>query len=232
MKNYNTTRLVIVLVVAFIAIIYFLNHIVFKKGRKIDSKFITRSAIFASIATILYIVPFFKFPLPIFPGFLEIHFDEVPLLIAGFAYGPWSAIFALIVKTIIKLPVSNTMFVGEVADLIYSAFFILPAAIIYKRHRNIKGALVGLLVGMVSQIIAASFITTFVVLDIYVALMPGLTHEGIIGMCKAVGINIDNLQWPFLYAVGIPFNALKDAMIVVLTLVLYKRLHTFVEKIS
>lgn len=232
MKNYDVIRLVIGLLFVFIVVVYFLNHFFFKKGKKINAKFITRSAIFAAIATILYIVPFLKFPLPIFPGFLEIHFDEVPLLIAGFAYGPLSGIFALIVKTIIKLPMTTTMFVGELADFIYSFFFIVPAALIYKKHRNIKGAFVALLVGSICQITAASFITTFLILDIYIAMMPYLTAESIMDMVKAAGINIPNLQWPFLYAVGIPFNALKDAMVVVLTLLLYKRLHKFVEKIS
>ena len=230
MKNYNTTRLVITIVFLLIAVVYFLVKCVFKK-KTITTKFITRTAIFAAISILLYIVPALKFPLPIFPSFLEIHFDEVPLLIAGFAYGPWSGLFALLIKTLVKLPMSNTMCVGELADFIYSAFFIVPAALIYKYRRNFKGALLSLLVGTVVQIIAASFITTFLILDFYMVVM-GLPESAIMGMVKAAGINIPNLRWPFLIAVGVPFNALKDAMVVALTLLLYKRLHKLVEKVD
>ena len=77
--------------------------------------------------------------MPIFPSFLEFHFDEIPLFIAGFAYGPLVAFGSILVKTIIKLPFTGTMLVGELSDLLFSTAFVLPSAIIYKKMRNIKG---------------------------------------------------------------------------------------------
>lgn len=230
MKNYNTTRLAIVLTFVVIAVVYFLVKVVFKK-KSITTKFITRTAVFAAISIILYIVPGLKFRLPFFPSFLEVHLDEIPLLIAGFAYGPWSAIFALLIKTIVKLPMTSTMCVGELADFIYSLFFIIPAAIIYKKKRNFKGVFIGLAIGTVSQILAASFITTFLILDFYMLVMH-LPEAAIMGMVRAAGINIPNLRWPFLYAVGLPFNAFKDAIVIAATLLLYKRVHKLVEKVT
>lgn len=230
MKNYNTTRLAIVLTFVVIAVVYFLVKVVFKK-KSITTKFITRTAVFAAISIILYIVPGLKFRLPFFPSFLEVHLDEIPLLIAGFAYGPWSAIFALLIKTIVKLPMTSTMCVGELADFIYSLFFIIPAAIIYKKKRNFKGVFIGLAIGTVSQILAASFITTFLILDFYMLVMH-LPEAAIMGMVRAAGINISNLRWPFLYAVGLPFNAFKDAIVIAATLLLYKRVHKLVEKVT
>ena len=200
-----------------------------KKHQFIDVKFMTRTAIFAAISAILYVVPYLQFKLPFFPGFLEVHLDEVPLLIAGFAYGPLSGIFALLIKTLIKLPLTSTMCVGELADFIYSLFFIVPSAIFYKYHRNFKGALIALAIGTVCQITAASFITTFLILDFYMFVMH-FPKEAIMGMIHSAGINIDSLSWPFLYAVGLPFNAFKDALVLILTILLYKKLHTIVEK--
>ena len=55
-------------------------------------RFIVRTAIFGAIAAILYTVPFLAFNIPLFPSFLKFHFDEIPLLIAGFSYGPWVAL--------------------------------------------------------------------------------------------------------------------------------------------
>lgn len=230
MKNFNTTRLIIAIIFIIAAVVFFLVKTVFKK-KPITTKFITRTAIFASISILLYIVPGLKFALPIFPSFLEIHLDEVPLLMAGFAYGPLSGMFGLLLKTLVKLPMTNTLGVGELADFIYSAFFIIPSALIYKKHRTFKGVVVALSVGTICQIIAASFITTFVILDFYMAVM-NLPEAVIMGMIKAAGINISSLSWPFLYTVGIPFNALKDAMVIAITLLLYKRIHKLVEKIT
>ena len=230
MKNYNTTRLVITIALLVIALAFFLVKVVFKK-KPITTKFITRTAIFSAISILLYIVPGLKFPLPFFPSFLELHFDEVPLFIAGFAYGPWSAVFALVIKTLVKLPVSNTMMVGEIADFIYSLAFIVPATIIYKHKRNFKGVFIGLGVGLITQLLVSSFVTTFVMLDFYMNMM-GLPKVVIWGAIQKAGINIASLDWPFLFAVALPFNLFKDVIIILITLLLYKRVHHLVEKVE
>ena len=69
--------------------------------RGIGVKFLVRAGIFSALSAILYL--FVKFPVPFLPTFLEFHFDEVPLFIASFAYGPISGIFVLLIKTFIKL---------------------------------------------------------------------------------------------------------------------------------
>ena len=46
-------------------------------------------AIFAAISIILYC--YVKFPLPIFPSFLDINFSMIPILICAFMLGPWDA---------------------------------------------------------------------------------------------------------------------------------------------
>ena len=230
MKNYDTTRLVITIAFLLIAVAFFLVKCVFKK-KAVSVKFITRTAIFSAISILLYIIPGLKFPLPFFPSFLELHFDEVPLFIAGFAYGPWSGIFALVIKTLVKLPMSNTMMVGEIADFIYSLAFILPATIIYKYKRNFKGVFIGLGVGFISQLVVSSFVTTFVMLDFYMNMM-GLPKAAIWGAIRKAGINIASLDWPFLFAVALPFNLFKDVIVIVITLLLYKRVHHLVEKVE
>lgn len=229
MSNLDLTRMIFALLAVLAVIVFFVNKIfLFKKP--ISVKFISRTAIFAAFSIILYIVPGLKFPLPIFPQFLEIHLDEIPLLICGLAYGPWSAIFALLLKTIVKLPMTTTLGVGELADFLYSLAFILPTALIYKKHRSFKGALVGLGIGTLLQLIVSSFFTTFVMLNFYMKVM-NLPADSILNMVKAAGINIDSLDWPFLVAVALPFNALKDAIVLVITILLYKRIHKLFDKI-
>ena len=231
MSNYDKTRLMIVLTTVLVIVIYSLIKLLPKDKKYINARFIARTGVFGSIAVILYTIPFLKFSVPFFPSFLEIHFDEVPAFIAGFAYGPLSAFFVILIKTIIKLPVTNTMGVGELADLLYSMAFVIPASIIYRRHRNFKGALIGLGVASVIQVLVASIFTAFVMLDFYVFMMPGLTKEGILKMCQAINPSVTSLGWTFALLVGMPFNLFKDVIVVVITIILYKNTHKLIDRI-
>jgi len=230
MDKFDLTRLVIGIAFALVAVVFLISKL-FSKKNPITTKFIARTGLFAAMSIILYLVPGLKFSVPFFPSFLEFHFDEVPALIAGFAYGPLSGFFVILVKTLVKLPMTNTMGVGELADFIYSAAFIIPAAIIYKKKRSIKGALVGLLIATVIQILVSSFVTSFLILDFYIFMM-GWPKVVILNMCKAANPNVTSLGWTFLFLVAVPFNAMKDAIIVIITFLLYKRLHRVIDKLG
>ena len=230
MGTYEIVRLIIVFVFMVIVLGKLIAKLFFK-GNPMSTKFIARTAVFTAVSIILYTVPFLKFSLPIFPAFLEIHLDEIPALMAGFAYGPLSGFLVILVKTVVKLPLTGTAGVGELADFIYSAAFVLPAAFIYKKHRTLKGALISLLIATAVQLVVASFGTTFIMLDVY-SVLYHLPKQVILGMCQKINPSVTNLTWPFLLMVGLPFNALKDAIVVVVTFLLYKRLRWLFAKID
>lgn len=200
-------------------------------SKRIDTKFIARTAIFAAISIILYCVPFLKFSVPFFPSFLEIHFDEIPALIAGFAYGPLSGFFVIFIKTIAKLPFTNTACVGELADFIYSCAFIIPASFAYKKMHSFKGAIFSILIGIGIQVVVSCFVTTYLILDFY-SFMYHLPLETILGMCQAINPNVSSLGMPFLLMVALPFNLFKDAIVGIVTILVYKKLHTLIDKIQ
>lgn len=229
MDDFQLTRLIIAIAIDILILGIILSKKVLKKS-PFTTKFITRTSLFAAIATILYVVPYLQFKLPIFPAFLEIHFDEVPAFIAGFAYGPFSATLVLLIKTLIKLPFTSSLGVGELADLIYGIVLIIPSSIIYKKRRNFTSVIIGTSLGVFLQVLVSSFFTTFVLLDFYMVVM-GLSKQAILAMCQAVNPNITNLGWTFFLYVGLPFNALKDIILVVLTVLLYKRTKILLEKI-
>ena len=227
-------KLVVIIIIALILVFVLLALCIAKLANvklNINTKWMARTGIFAALSVILYTVPFLKFKVPFFPPFLEVHLDEIPALIAGFAYGPLSGVVVILVKTIIKLPMTSTAGVGELADLLYSVAFIIPAALIYRRFRNIKGAIVSLLVSSVIQAAVASIFTAFVMLDFYVFMMPGLSMESILKMCQAINSNIKSLGWSFVLYVGLPFNLFKDAIVIVITFILYKHVHRLIDKI-
>ena len=102
-------------------------------------RFMTRVAIFGAISSILYVVDIFQIHLPFLPSFLALHFDEIPAFIAGFAYGPWAGFAVIAIKTVIKMPFTRTLLVGELSDLVFSTVFVVPAALIYKKGAISKG---------------------------------------------------------------------------------------------
>ena len=237
MDTYTLIRFILVLISIVIAIASFIAKVFFK-NKAMSARFIARTAVFAAVSIVLYTIPFLKFSLPIFPAFLEIHLDEIPAFMAGFAYGPLSGFLVILVKTLVKLPLSSTACVGELADFIYSVVFVVPAAIIYKKNRHLKGAIISMLVATVIQLVVASFVTTFVMLDIYGTLFH-LSRATILKMCQVVNPAFKNVTdtgnnflFRFLLLVSLPFNAIKDAIVVLVTFLLYKRLRLLFKKID
>ena len=196
---------------------------------KFGVKQIVRVGIFGALSGIFYI--FIKFPVPFLPSFLEFHFDEVPAFIASFAYGPVSGLLVLLIKTLIKLPFTRTLGVGELSDLIYSAAFILPAAIIYKRKRNFKSVIVGLLIGTIFQLGISLVSNIYVMIPFYMKVME-LPEAAILAMCKMANPKITNVGWSYGLLAVLPFNIIKNAAVIVLTLVTYKSVHRFIDKIN
>ena len=227
--NYRTLifGIVVVIFVFVFLKIYFAEkqHAKYKFG----TKQMVRVAVFGALSGIFYI--FIKFPVPFLPSFLEFHFDEIPAFIASFAYGPISGLLVLLIKTLIKLPLTRTLGVGELSDLIYSAVFILPAALIYKRKRNFKGVLFGLLVGTIFQLSVSLLSNIYVMIPFYMKVME-LPESAILGMCKLANPRISNVGWSYGLLAVLPFNIIKDAAVICLTLFTYKSVHGFIDKLQ
>lgn len=190
-----------------------------QKKSRAWTKLIARVAIFGGISAIFYVIPVPPFNFPIFPGqfgFLNIHIDEVPALIAGFAYGPIAGSLVLIIRTLVKLPFTSTAFVGELADLIYSLAFILPAAFIYKQNRKFSNAIGALIIANFVQIGVATIVNFYLVYDLYNSMFFG----GNIPFTKDAFISIIP-----------PFNLIKNAIVIVITLLVYKSTKRVVERI-
>ena len=218
-------------IVVVIFVFVFLKAYSFEQGRakfKFGTKQIVRIGIFGALSGIFYI--FIKFPVPFLPSFLEFHFDEVPAFIASFAYGPISGLLVLLIKTLIKLPFTRTLGVGELSDLIYSAAFILPASIIYKRKRNFKSVIIGLSIGTIFQLGVSLLSNIYLMIPFYMKVME-LPEAAILGMCKMANPKISDVGWSYGLLAVLPFNIIKDAAVIVLTLVTYKSVHRFIDKL-
>ncbi len=203
-----------------VALVIVYSH--FQKNKQFNwVRFVARVAIFAAMSTILYIVPIFQIRLPFVPSFMALHFDEIPAMIAGYAYGPIVGEAIILVKTVIKLPMTSTMGVGELADFIFSSAYILPATIFYKKIRNMKGVLIGFGVATITQIATAMVCNVYWILPFYMNVM-GFPAEALLEMCQKAVPAITDLKWSYAFLGVMPLNIIKDVAVFLLTFLVYR----------
>lgn len=183
--------------------------------------------VFGALSTLLYVVPFFKFPLPfLFPSFLEFNFSDIPTLIAGFTYGPLVAFFVHLIKIVIKLPMSSTACVGELADFIIGLLFVMPAVFYYKKNRTKKGALIGLGLSIVIATSVACLVNRYITIPFYA---NAFGMEAVLGMASSANANITDIKWSLVLWGVLPFNFVKNVVVAGLSFVLYKRISNVIK---
>ncbi len=212
--------------------LFVLSYFHYKKRKINPVKFMTVTGIFGAISIILYVVvP--DFGLGFTPPWLKVHLDEIPMFLVGFMYGPLGAVMVNILKTLVKLPLTSTACVGELGDFIFSLVFVLPAVMIYERRRKLSSVFIGVGISSIVHIIFAMVMNVYFMIPFY-SMFYNLPESVLEGMCKAVVPAVQGDNWKWLYA-GImvaPMNAIKDAIVIVAVLLLYKRLHILIERIS
>lgn len=181
---------------------------------------LTKCAILSAVAVILML---FDFPLPIAPSFYKVDFSEVAVLIGAFSMGPAAGVIIEALKIILNLLLtgSNTAFVGELANFLIGIAFVVPASVIYCRHRTKKNAMIGMAVGTVAMALAGSIVNYFVLLPMY-SVLYGMPMDAIIDMGRVL-IPFISSRFTFVCFAVIPFNLIKGAAVSVLTALLYKR---------
>ena len=169
-----------------------------------------------------------EFPLPFAPSFYKLDLSEIVVLISGFGLGPLAGVLTELIKILLNLcfNLTDTAFVGEFANLCVGISFVLPAALIYKRLKKFKGALIGMVVGTVSLALAGALLNYYVMLPFYGNVMG---METIINAGHAINPNIDSL-WTFILFATVPFNLVKGVACSLGATLLYKRVSPILHK--
>ncbi|MBE7035527.1 MAG: ECF transporter S component [Ruminococcaceae bacterium] len=181
---------------------------------------VAKVAILSAMAGILML---FEFPLPfVAPGFYELDFSEVPVLIGAFALGPVAGVAIEAVKILLNFLMNGTITggIGELSNFVLGVVFVLPAAMIYAHNKTKKNAVIGLVTGGLGMVVLGCFVNAFVMLPLYSRLMP---IEAILGQAAEIWPVIDNVFLFVLLCVA-PFNLIKATLVSVVTMLLYKRL--------
>lgn len=155
----------------------------------------------------------FEVSLPLMPPFYKIDFSDVPSIIALFSMGPVAAGCVEVIKILIKLILTgtNSMYVGELANLIGVVLFILPIWLIYnKLGRNHKAMGVALTASIPIRTAFSCMVNLFITLPLYVAAM-GISMDSLMASMSAINPAISNLP-AFICLATIPFNIIKIAL--------------------
>ncbi len=193
-------------------------------------------ALFASLSLILYVFgP--KFPLPfIFPGFLDIQFSMLPILIITFMLGPYDALIVIFVRFMVKVFAfsSFTTPYGEMSDLIYSIVVILVVAFVdfkLKKVENLtpKRRFVTLLLSIIASWVIGGLLSNSFSIPIYCLIMGKETVYNMVAIFPFV--NESNWILYYFTLAVIPFNLLLSSIVGIMTLLVDRHLIKFYERI-
>ena len=146
--------------------------------------------------------------------------SNIPVLLGAFSMGTVPGLIILGLKSAIGLLHSSSAGVGELADFIMGAALLIPASVIYHRHKTRKNALIGMLIGTICTAVVGVLVNKFIMLPFYMGAFH-MDMEGILAYAKVSGVDS---EWKLLLLITGPFNLLKGVVLSVVTFLIYKPL--------
>lgn len=192
---------------------------------KLKTKQVVLMGMFGALAAVLML---FEVPLPfIAPSFYGLDISEVPVLVGTFAMGPVAGIVIEAVKILVKLLLkpSTTGFVGEFANFVIGCSLVVPAGLIYRRHKTKGSAVLAMAVGTILMAIAGAVLNALVMIPFYSHFMP---LENILAAGAATQPAVSSVWGLAIFCVA-PFNLLKGAIVSLLTALVYKRISSLIH---
>lgn len=179
----------------------------------------TRVAILASAATILM---FLEMPVIFMPPFLKLDLSDIPAMIGAFALGPLAGCLIVLLKNILHVSYTQTAGIGEMANFLVGTGFVVPAALLYYSCKNIKGAVMSLIVGTISMTLMAAAVNYWILIPLYQTALQ-VPLEAIISLGRAANPLIIDLKTFIVFAI-VPFNLIKGIIVSLITLLVYKKI--------
>ena len=175
-----------------------------KKTEKINLQKIVGIAMFGALAFVVSLV--FRFPVL----FLTFDAKDAIITLAGFIFGPISAVVTSLLAATIELSISDTGVYGFIMNFASSATFSFTASLIYKYKRTFSGSVI-------------AFYSATVVLTIVMVCMNILVTPFYMGAPRSVVIDM-------IPTVLLPFNFAKALMNSAVAMLLYKPVITALRR--
>ena len=174
-------------------------------------------AVFTALSFILRL-PWFEFPVLNAVPFLKIDFSGVFVMIAGFALGPVAGVVVSVLKELIyALSFSQSIGVGELANILIMLPYILIPTILYKKYKGIKAVLISIAIGCAVQVVWSIPVNYLLTFPFYMNLYAHMPWP------KGMEFYLTVWYWAVL------FNLIKTVLITAATLIIYKPLSKLVK---
>ena len=190
------------------------------KSRKAESLSARTISMTAMLAAVAYLLAFLEFPVPLSPSFARMDLSDLPALIGAFAFGPLSGALIELVKNALQLLTTSTGGVGEIANFLMGASYVVTAGLLYKRRKTKKTALAACVLASIVMGIAAALANYFILLPLFENFMP--LDQLIASFAELLPFIHTKLDVVLFNA--FPFNLLKGLVIGGVTMLTYKRL--------
>lgn len=169
-----------------------------------STKQLVTMALMCAVAALL---AFVQIPLLPAASFLTYDPSLMPAMVCGFAYGPAAGFVVGAIAAIIHGLLLGE-WVGSLMNICATLFYVAPAALVYKKMHNYKGAIIGLVLGCVCATLGA--------------ILTNLT----IGVWFWYGSA--DVILPLMLPAVIPFNLIKTVLNSLLTLLVYKAISNLI----
>lgn len=194
-----------------------------------------RVAIIGMLSALAVILQLFEFPLPFLaPSFYELDFSEVPVLICSFAMGPVAGVVAELLKNVLKILFrgTSTAFVGDFANFVVGCSLIVPAAIIYLKHKTKRMAVISCVIGTIVISVFGSLFNALYLLPAFSKLY-GIPLESILERGHAIFPGFKSFSVATFATVCVaPFNLIKGAAVSVIVMLIYKPISRLLRQIE
>lgn len=177
-----------------------------------SAKNIARMAVFTALAYLLY-MPIFEFSLIPAVPFLKIDFSNAFVMMAGFAMGPIPAVIVGVLKEILHaVTFSQTVGVGELANILIMLPYVLIPSILYIKRRNIKTVFISLGIACVLQAVWSIPVNYLLTFPFFLIVYAGASKW-------TVGMDFYLSVWYW----AVLFNFVKTLLVSAVVLLLYKQ---------
>ena len=196
------------------------------RGLNSRVRYLTVTAMLSAVA---FILMYLEIAIPIVPSFIKFDFSDLPALLGSFALGPVCGILICLIKNVLHLAFSNSMFVGELSNFILGSIFVAVAGGLYRRKKTRKSALV-------SGTIAAVVMGVFSIISNYFVVYPvyykaGMAEEAILQMYQAIVPSMKNIL-QCLICFNLPFTVVKGLIAVAICMLIYKPLSPILKGLN
>lgn len=183
------------------------------KTKTLNTNRFIKLSLLSAIAVILMYI---DFPvIPIFP-WLKIDLSDVPALMGAFAFGPLAGVIIELMKNLLILIIkgTGTGFVGEFANFLVGVALVWPAALVYKKNKTKKTAILGMVLGFLCIEVVGILANVYLLLPAY-------------------GMAMSKAELMQYVTVGlIPFNGIKSILVCGITYALYKKVSVSIFKVE